>query len=171
MSNSDKDTDDGDVEVYHRVNKLKLKAGAGLHDGDGFIDIHSIKRAQTVIERKESLYGNEVEDVLKRLRSAWDKMKSDDEAVVVDGIEELYHYANHVKDLATTFNYELMGYFGASLREFSEKIDVKNEKHLIIVQAHIDVMWVVYKEHIKDGGGEKATELKKIIAAAIKKYF
>ncbi len=162
---------ENEVEIYHRVNKLKLKAGAGLHDGDGFIDLHSIKRAQAVIDRKETLYMNEVEDVLKKLRVAWEKMQSDDEETIMHGKEELYHYANHVKDLATTYNYQLMGHFGSSLRQFSEKIDVENKMHFVIVQAHLDVMFIVYKEHIKDEGGDKAVELKSIVAAAIKKYF
>lgn len=166
MSDSDKK-----VEVYHRANKLKLKAGASLHETEGYIDPHSIKRAQAVITKKETLYKNEVEDVLKNLNAAWEKMKSGDEEKVMHGAEELYHYANHVKDLSTTYNYSLMGHFGTSLRQFAEKIDVKNDKHMIIVQAHTDVMWVAYKENIKDEGGEKAVELKKIVAQAIEKYF
>ncbi len=169
MSGSENEKDQ--IEVYNRVNKLKLKAGAGLHDGAGYIDPHTIDRAQTVIDKKETLYRNEVEEVLKNLGAAWGKMKSGDEAIMTDGAEELYHYANHVKDLATTYNYSLMGHFGRSLRQFAEKIDVKNEAHLVIVQAHLDVMTIVYREHIKDEGGEKAQELKNIVAQAIEQYF
>ncbi len=160
-----------DIEIFYRVNKLKLKAGAGLHEGDGYMDRHAVYRAQMVIDCKETLYRNEVEEVLKNLKTAWNKMKSDNEEEVAHREEELYHYANHVKDLATTYNYQLMGHFGTSLRTFAEKIDVKNPAHLTIVQAHLDVMSIVYKENIKDEGGEKATELKQIVEQAIKKYF
>ena len=98
-------------------------------------------------------------------------MKSDDAETAVHGAEELYHYANHIKDLATTFKYALMAHFGTSLRTFAEKIDVHNPAHLTIVQAHLDAMWVAYKANIKDDSDEKAKELEDSVAQAIEKYF
>ena len=85
-------------------------------------------------------------------------------------LEKVYHSANHIKDLASTFEYALMQHFGESLRNFAEKIDINKKEHHIIVDAHMNVMWVVYKENIKDHGGPKAEELKKIVAVAIEKY-
>lgn len=159
------------IEIYHRANKLKLKAGAGLHDGPGYIDPHAVNRAQTVMDKREVQYKNEVEEVLKNLNVAWEKMQSPDRDTAENGANELYHYANHVKDLATTFHYGLMGHFGTSLREFAEKIDTKNEAHMTIVQAHIDVMWAACTHNLKDEDGEMASELKNVVAKAIEKYF
>jgi hypothetical protein len=85
-------------------------------------------------------------------------------------MEKIYHTANHLKDLASTFSYELMQHFALSLRDFTESIDVNKKEHHIIVQAHRDVMWVVYHENIKDHGGPKAEELKQIVAKAIEKF-
>lgn len=164
------DSDNKKVEVYHRVNKLKLKAGAHLHDGPGYIDPHAIERAQTVVQKKEHLYRNEVEENLNRLSAAWKKLQSADDAKISEGKEELYHYANHIKDLAATYNYELMKYFGESLRSFCEKIDTSKTQHLAIVQAHIDVMVVAYKQNIKDHGGDQAEELKTVVEKAIEQY-
>jgi len=171
MSSSDNKENDDEVEVYHRVNKLKLKAGANLHDGEGFIDTKAVERAQTVIDRKETLYKNEVEEVLKKLDEAWAKIKTGDAEQIEHGTEELYHYANHIKDLATTYDYKLMSHFGSSLREFAGKIDPSKKAHLTLVQAHLDVMMIAYKANIKDDGGEQAMELKQIVGAAIKKHF
>lgn len=172
MSNSEQEKKDNMVEVYHRVNRLKLKAGASsLHDGPGFIDPAAIKRAQTVIQKRESLYLNEVEKELLALEKAWDKAKTvKEDKQAKTAIENVRHEANHIKDLAETFGYELMQHFGQSLREFANRVDVQKKEHHIIVQAHIDVMWVVYHENIKDQGGPKAEELKKIVAVAIEKY-
>ena len=170
MNDSDNDNDDR-VEIFHRVNRLKLKTGAGLNDGPGFIDPHAVNRAQGIIQTKESLYPKIVEESLKKLESSWKNFKeSANDDVRKTSMEQIYHTANHIKDLASTFNYELMQHFALSLRDFSERIDVSKKEHHIIVQAHNDVMWVVYHENIKDQGGPKAEELKLIVAKAIEKY-
>ena len=169
MSDSEENADK--VEIFHRVNRLKLKTGAGLHDGPGFIDTHAIKRAQGVIEKKETLYTKVVEESLERLDDAWKNFKdAESDESRKQAMEKIYHTANHLKDLASTFSYELMQHFALSLRDFAESIDVNKKEHHIIVQAHRDVMWVVYHENIKDHGGPKAEELKQIVAKAIEKF-
>lgn len=170
MSESD-NADDKKVEVFHRVNRLKLKTGAGLHDGPGFLDQHAVNRAQSVIQSRESLYPQMVEESLGQLAHAWSSFKNaQDDAGRKQYMEQIYHTANHIKDLASTFDYALMHHFAHSLRDFSGRIDVNKPEHHIIVQAHNDVMGVVYHEKIKDHGGPKAEELKKIVARAIEKY-
>ena len=175
MSNSEevkKEEEGSGVEIYHRINRLKLKAGAAsVHDGPGHIDPKSVKRAQTAIEKRQALYMSEVEKELLALTSAWEEAKKiGTNEGAAKPLDKLYHCANHVKDLAATFNYELMQHFGLSLREFARKIDITKKAHHIIVHAHMDVMWVVLRENIKDHGGPKAEELKKIVAMAIEKY-
>lgn len=168
---SESESDKGKVEVFHRINRLKLKTGAGVHDGPGFIDVYAVKRAQGAIEKKQSLYPKIVEESLTRLDSAWNDFKAaTDDNARKQAMERIYHTANHIKDLASTFSYELMQHFALSLRDFAERIDVNKKEHHIIVQAHHDVMWVVYHENIKDHGGPKAEELKQIVAKAIEKF-
>lgn len=173
MSNPDGEKEETpQVEVFHRVNRLKVKAGAASPDaGPGRLDPKTIKRAQTVVETRQAMYMSEVEKELLALGTAWEEAKK---AGTQDGagksLEKLYHCANHVKDLAGMYEYELMQHFGLSLREFAQKIDITNKAHHIIVHAHTDVMWVVLRENIKDHGGPKAEELKKIVAMAIEKY-
>lgn len=158
-----------DVQVFHRVNKLKKKAG-GEGDGPGYIDKDAIKRAQTVIVQKHEAYTQEVEVVISSIESSWNEALEEHMRGEEASLESLYHYANHIKDLASTFGYELMQHFGSSLRDFIETVDLTNKAHHIIVKAHIDVMWVAYKENIRDHGGEKAEELKMFVAKAIEKY-
>lgn len=172
-SEEEKQADESaEVEVFHRVNKLKLKAGAAsVHDGPGHLDPKAIKKAQTVIEKRQALYMSEVEKELLTLTGAWEaSKKAGTKEGAVKPLDKLYHCANHVKDLAATFDYQLMQHFAQSLREFAKKIDITNKAHHIIVHAHTDVMWVVLRENIKDHGGPKAEELKKIVAMAIEKY-
>ncbi|MCB9991559.1 MAG: hypothetical protein H6867_09330 [Rhodospirillales bacterium] len=160
------------VKKLHRMNKLKLKAGVPMDDEKfGYIDPAAIKRAQASIDNKEDSYIREVEEVLVKLDSTWEDIKNNkDEKQNKKLITDLSNYANNIKDMAETFGYKLMGSFGESLRDFCEKIDVGNEAHFVIVQAHIDVMWIAFKHNIKDEGGPQAKDLEQMLGQAIAKY-
>ena len=161
---------DDEVQVFHRVNKLKKKAGGDSNAGPGYIDKSAINRAQTVIEDKMSVYTQEVAEVIKSIEASWKEAIDSNLRGDKADLEDMYHYSNHIKDLAATFGYNLMKHFGTSLRDFVEDIDLDNKAHHTIVKAHIDVMWVVYNENIKDHGDDMAKELKHIVAKAIEKY-
>lgn len=160
------------IKIQHRLNRLKLKAGVAIDDERlGYIDPKAIEKAQAAIDSQESSYVGEVEEVLVKLDSTWEDLKNEKDAKKIEkATSRLYNFANNVKDMAETFNYKLMGYFGQSLRDFCEKLDVAHEAHRIIVQAHIDVMWVAFKHNIKDEGGQQASELKNMLAQAISKH-
>ena len=160
------------IKIQHRLNKLKLKAGVAYDDERlGFIDPKAIQKAQASIDGQEEHYSSEVEEVLIKLDSTWEDLKNlKDQSKLKKKSSELYNFANNVKDMAETFKYKLMGNFGESLRDFCEKIDIDNEAHQIIVQAHIDVMWIAFKNNIKDEGGPEAKELQNVLAQAIEKY-
>lgn len=160
------------VKIFHRLNKLKLKAGVPLDDErHGFIDPKAIKKAQAAIDAKEDSYTEEVEAIIVRIDSTWEDIRAEKDDKKAKQLQsELYNYANNILDVADTFSYKLMKHFGKSLRDFCEKIDIKNKAHHVIVQAHIDVMWVAFQNNIKDEGGPQAAELKKIVAQAIEKH-
>ncbi len=160
------------IKIQHRLNRLKLRAGIAIDDERlGYIDPKAIKKAQAAIDGHEADYSTEVEEVLVKLDSTWEDLKSEKDKKKAKVLSnQLYNYANNVKDMAETFNYKLMGSFGQSLRDFCEKIDAGKEEHQIITQAHIDVMWVAFKHNIKDEGGPQAKELKAMLAKAIEKH-
>lgn len=166
-------SEDPKVEVYNRINKLKLKAGAALNDGPGKLDKEAVSRADSVVMKMSSLYPTEIKNMLAGLNKEWAQLKEmgPDSKEKTRQVEKLSNTANHIKDLGTTFGYNLMGYFGESLRDFILKTDLTMQEHLTIVQAHIDVMGVAFRENLKDDdGGPLAEELKMMVKAAIKKY-
>ena len=72
MSDSNKKSK---VEIMHRINRLKLKAGAEPGEKSvGFIDPKAVRKAQNVIDEKEIQYGDEVNEVMVRLDSVWTDM-------------------------------------------------------------------------------------------------
>ena len=160
------------IKIYHRLNRLRLKAGLPLDDNSlGFIDPAAIELAQRAIAEKEPLYAQELEQVLVKLESTWDDLKKEtNPKKIKKNLHHLYTYAHNIKDLAETYHYALMNHFGESLRDFCERIDLSNDAHHTIVQAHIDVMWVAFNSNIKDDGGPQAQDLKLVVATAIKKY-
>ncbi len=158
------------VEVIHRINRIKKKvAPDGNMGAPGFINPDHIKNAQGIIDDGEDTYKKEIASALKQLSTEWAKAKTSPDTSK-EVTKEIYRLANYIKDMASTYEYELMDYFGHSLRKFSDQIDVQNKAHQTIVQAHIDVMGVAYSQNIKGQGGEMAKELKLIVGKAIAKY-
>lgn len=167
MAVSSNKAKESDVEIHYRVNKLKMKAGADMEDGAGFIDGKDIRSAQAYIDSKNEDYTDEVHTMLNDLEKIWGTLSQGEDE---DMLTAMYHKSNHIKDLAGTYSYALMLHFAKSLREFIEVLDVANDAHKTIVRAHIDVMWVVFHEKLKDSEDEKAQELKTIVVQAIEKH-
>lgn len=167
MTGNNKAHDD-EVEIIHRVNHLKkkvVKEGKTAR-GEGFIDPDSIERAQAVIENSQEDYLQEVENIFSDLSRAWGKARQGDSKA----IHSVQVYANRIMDLAATYGFDLMKSFSQSLRDFSERIDVANTNHVIIGQAHLDVMQITVREQIKEEDAPKAEELKAVLDQAIRKY-
>ena len=158
------------VEMYHRINKLRLKAGLPVRGPAGVITPKSVKKAQTIIDDKEEEYTDEVRDVLSKLSDSWKGFRDAGQESGSEWIEKIYNYSNNIKDLTSMYDHDLMTHFSLSLRDFCEKIDLDKKEHHVIVQAHIDVMWVTYEDQLRSDSSEKAEELKKVVAVAIEKY-
>lgn len=160
------------VKVFHRLNRLKLKAGVDMTDSrQGFIDPLAIHKAQQAIESRKGDYAAEAESLLVQLDSTWEDMKRETDIKKIEKLSvDLHNFSNNIKDMAETFDYMLMGYFGKSLRDFCERLDILNKAHHTIVQAHIDVMNIAFKHDIKDEGGPQGRELKAMLAKAVEKY-
>jgi hypothetical protein len=163
---------EGTVKIFHRINKLKIKAGAKPGDTRrGLIDTNAVSKAQKAIDDGGAIYKQEVKAVLNDIDIAWEDIKSkDDPKAFQKGIDNLYNHAHNAKDIAETYHYDLMAFFSRSLRDFCSKIDVNNKAHHIIVKAHMDVMAVTYKNNLKDQSSAAAEELKSVLEKAIKKY-
>ena len=157
-----------DVEIYHRINKLKLKAGLPDHaSAQGQISSGKIQSAQTIIDDKEEEYPIEVSDVLSKVQESWAAFKNTDGDERDKNLDAIYNYSNQIKDLTTMYNRDLMSYFSESLRDFCEKINPDKAEHHVIVQAHIDVMLVTYEQKLLSETTPEAEELKKVLAKAI----
>ena len=161
---------DDKVQIFHRINKLKMKAGVALDKSKhGYIDPKKVIDAQIKIDLKEEQIHDFLAELLDNLKLAWEKVQKEPENQQ-HYLEQMHNYANNILDLSETYDYMLMHSFGLSLRNFCEYIDTEKEEHKIIVKAHLDVMEITFKERLKEADTQKALELQTVLDLAIKKY-
>ena len=78
--------------------------------------------------------------------------------------------AHDLKGQGSTFGYNLMTFFAASLYDFSFQEGEISDNHVELLKAHIDSMNVVIKDRIRGDGGEEGQALQKGLQDAIEKY-
>ena len=161
-------SDDPHIKIIHRKNRLKEKvAGSADAQEEGFIEPELIANAQAVIDESGDLYKKELAETLHKLISSWTELKQ-----TLDNKyrRELNRYANHIQDIAGTYQYDIMAYFGRSLCEFCDKLDVDKLAHQTIVQAHIDVITIAFQKDLKRDDTPQAQDLKDMVSRAISKH-
>ena len=140
-------TEDKKVEVFHRLNKLKAKTGIPIGIKiPGHIEPDAVKKAQSAIDEKEEQCLDQFKALLENHEKTWEQLKAagPDERETL--LAQAHNYANNIKDLAETYNYDVLIRFGTQLRDFYEKIDIDNSEHHIVVETHIDAMNAEYKK-------------------------
>jgi hypothetical protein len=161
-------SDDTQVKIIHRKNLLKEKvAGSANAQSSGYIDPEFIANAQAVIDDSDDLYKKELAETLYKLIASWNKLK---ESVDDTHRRELNRYANHIKDIAGTYQYVLMAHFGRSLCDFTDKLRIEKPEHHTILQAHIDVITIAFQKDLKRDDTPQAQELKEMVSQAIDKH-
>lgn len=172
MNNPKDNTDNDKIQIYHRVNRLKLKAGIPLDKSKhGYIDPDAITSAQKKIDVKEEDVHDYMGDIIEQINECWNQLLAEkEEKSRKQNIERLHNLANNIKDISDTFDYSLMNSFGLSLRNFCEFIDVDKEPHRVIAKAHLDVISIAFSQRLKGDESKQAEELKSILKQAIKKY-
>src|SRR5262245_31534297 len=97
------------VELLHRINKLKLKAGLAAHRvAQGIINPARIKKGQDAIDAKEQEYPNEVEGLLGKLENSWQQYKTTSDVNRPQFLNQVYNFSNNIKDLSGMYRHDLM---------------------------------------------------------------
>lgn len=138
--------------------------------GPGKFDDDAIKRADAVIKKMSDFYPEEIGKRLGHLDRLWAETREMPPQSRAANARLISNAANQIKDLAGTFDFDLMEYFGESLRDYILDIDLSRKEQATIVQAHVDVMQVAYRQNLKHQKHPLGEELKKTVAAAIEKY-
>jgi len=164
---------DTTVEIIHRRNRIKEKIADDPQNLStvGFIDPAAIARADSLIENSGQAYQKELDDSLASLATLWQQARAEHgSSGAKECLDNIHRTANFIKDIASTYHYDLMAYFAESLRDFIDTIDLNNAAHDTIIDAHFKTMKIAGQHGLRDENSPQAQELKKIVALAITKH-
>ena len=169
---SETDNEKKTVEILHRINHLKRKAGGDPHnDKEGRISENAIKEADRQIERFCGNCPKVVRESLDTLITCWQELKAVENTEKKKSLaQDIFTKAHQIKDVGSMCGYLLISDFGESLRDYILETKLDQNAHEKIIQAHIDVMMIAYRDNIKDDGGPVAAELRSLLQKAIEKY-
>jgi hypothetical protein len=171
-SDKQSETEADEIEIIHRINRLKEKVSApAAQNKNGCVNPDDIKEAQSVIDTTQEHCTQALSHAIETLETIWKKTSEYNEGNRQSTLHEIHRHANFIKDIASTYHYELMSYFGQSLRDLTDRIDIANTAHRTIVKAHIDVMHITLQNSIKADKGDLAKELKRMLEKAIHRHF
>ncbi|NIA71025.1 response regulator [Pelagibius litoralis] len=157
--------------IYFRpANKLRDKLGPNALRGQIDFDPLVIQAAE---ERIQELVG----DYSTWVRNYLDSM-TDSHNALRQGAKETKHHVLNINQIAHElrgqggiFDYPLITAFGKSLYEATIDTNAKiTENRLMLVEAHIDAIRLVFTEKVRGKGGEVGGALLKDIEKAVKKY-
>jgi chemotaxis protein histidine kinase CheA len=157
-------TDKHPIEVFTPPNMLKAKVGSGG------LSSSVIKRAEQALEElKEEFAVWIVEDVNRLVqRRDFYQAQSNEEALA-----ELYRASHDLRGQASTFDYPLIARVATSLCNLTDDTNNGLEIPITLINAHVDAMKVIVRDHIKDPTDQIATalagELERQVSAFLEK--
>lgn len=160
--------DEGRIEVFHRLNRLKLKAGGSLHGGPGRFDARELARAQAAVQAHAPKFPPEAAGLIAKMIDAYMGASELPAAERGPAMSRIGRFANELQSLGGMFDYPLVTRFGRSLRDFAEKLDDATTPQMTIVRAHIDALDVVMRGRMTGDGGEVGAELTRELERAMK---
>lgn len=155
------------VKIIYNANKLKDKVmGRGSKD-NAYFPLKSILDAEKEqFSLDPEIINSEMESLVSNASSLWKTLKTNEQGRA--HIQTMLSiYVNRIIDLSLTFSYDLMVHFAKSFKIFLEEIDLKNPVHVIIAQAHIDVINLAHKNKIRTQDNPLAQDLMKTLQKAV----
>ncbi len=166
-----KNSDEEEVQVFKRLNRMKIKMGREKDARPGRIDEKAIEEADAMLVALCAECPNAIGGYLSELSKNWEEMRDLPESSERQNISDvMFTTAHEIKDIGSMCGYDLTAYFAESLRDYIQHTELNMDAQRVIIQAHLDAMQVAFKENIKDDESPLAEELKKVVKIAIEKY-
>lgn len=160
------------VEIYRLANSLKEKLGMRTRpQDDGFIAPEAIAEADQLIVELCKQCPTTLGGYLDEISVLWKEMRELPASAEREiRSRQIFTLSHEIKDVGSMCGYTLAAYFAESLRDYIERTELSLEAQRVIIQAHVDAISVVIKMGLKEDGGEKAEELKKMVRVAVLKF-
>ncbi|MCG8493019.1 MAG: hypothetical protein MI743_15470 [Sneathiellales bacterium] len=158
------------VKLYRPRNRLLEKAGGiGASAETVIFSPETLEDTEAQFQEVISDYPDWVQETLNALTALVEVCLNfpDKRRVNYKKIQEIAH---EMKGQGGTFGYPLVSTFGDSLYDFTGDNAGVSDNHVQIIKAHTDAMKATINGRIQGDGGQVGTELKAMLAAAIKQY-
>jgi hypothetical protein len=157
-----------EVQVFHRVNRLKIKAGASADGPAGHLDPARVSAASHAIAKSVGSYLEESNRQVAELEAMVSALDTEADLGRQRALlRTITHTANQVQSLGTTYGFPLATRFATSLRDFTGPMDHASPARCKIARAHVDALKAVFRGQIAGTGGKIGTALVQILEQAI----
>ena len=145
---------DNSFQVIKPPNSLRAKVGVG---GPNAVSAETLARAEKVITDLTDNYLEWVEDDLKKIRVAYDRLVNN-EGPQREALDAMFRIAHDIKGQGGSFGYDLVTVIGNQLCHFLENREAITPAGIEAVGLHIEAIKVVIGQRMTGDGG-KAGEM------------
>jgi two-component system, chemotaxis family, chemotaxis protein CheY len=145
---------------------LQEKIG-GLVSARELFSEANIIEAQRIITHSRGKFLEWVVGDLSELEQAYAQLEREQNR---QSIEVMAEAALRVKSRAGTFGYDLASQVAELLNDITLGVTQVDEKHLLAIRKHIDVMYVIFQRNILGGGGALGKDLMDSLNHLTQKY-
>ncbi len=169
MADRDVNATDETATVIRPPNKIKNKvAGAKPVAGDGF-DPEMLKRAEEAAEAYSDVFIQELDKDMERLTAAFRELTTNPNART-DSLKAIQQAAHEIKGYGSSIGFPLLTKFADSLSLILRKSTLNDDEKVPVSQVHVDAMTLVFKQQLKDDGGEIGKQLEEGLRATLAKF-
>lgn len=149
--------EDEKPQIITPPNTLKAKVSVG---GPNAVDLDALERAEQVIANMADSYLDWVEEDLKKISTAFDRLVEGSDDREKD-LERVFAVAHDMKGQGGSFGFELITAIGNNLCRLIDRFDdsvtpqVQNEA----IRIHIEAMKLVISSRMKGDGGDQGTAI------------
>lgn len=140
------------IELFMPPNMLKAKVGGTI----GGLDTQAILRAEAAVETLKEDFADWVAEDVERLSKSRDRFAARRNEHSRD---ELFRAAHDIKGQAASFDFALISRIAASLCKLIDATGSPDALSLVLVDAHVTAIRIIFRDRIKDEADRKALEL------------
>ncbi len=146
---------DNELEIINPPNTLKSKVREG---GPGAVDMATLERAEAAIAGMTDNYLDWVQDDLKKLDEAFQKLKAatGDRKAEADAV---FQVAHDIKGQGGSFGFDLMTIVGNELCRLLERVEKIGNSEVEAVRVHVEAMKLVIQNRMRGDGGKAGQAL------------
>ncbi len=148
------------IELFMPPNMLKAKAGSAI----GGIDVAALKRAELAMDTLKSEFSEWIVADVDRLSSCRDRFAEHKTAKARD---DLFRAGHDIKGQAATFEFPLVARAATSLCRLIDAMPTPESVPLLLVDAHVTAIRIIFRDKIKDASNAMAVELLKELEARV----